>query len=510
MPRSLSSFAPSPIDAILGEAGEGGGVTLRKVLGPWQPDRAGHRRDHRHRHLRHDRQRVGGGRRAPRRRAGADGVVRPHGRRLRLHGALLRRVRVDGARRGQRLHVRVRDAGRARRVDHRLGPAARVRHRQHGRRHLVGRATSTRCCDGLGVDLPRWLATDYRSAAKIGGSPGDRAPRRSACPSSSTPWPIFIVALVTIVLVWGVRESARFNAVMVGVKLVVLAFFVFVSTRFVEAGELAPLRAQRLRAASAPGRPSSSSRTSGSTPSPRAPRSARTPGATCPSASSARSSSARSSTSSSRRSSPGSCRTRRSSTLSEEQRAEALAVAMKYVQMPSWMVGRRGARLGRRADGGAPRLPARSAAHPLRHGARRVPAPRLRARCTRGSARPHVSTILTGVLVGGRQRLREHRRDGRPHRTSGRSSRSSWCASGSSILRFRDPGRARPFRVPFGPVLVPGAGPALVPVPHRLPAADVLAALRRLAGGRAGRVLLLRIPPLSSTPCPVRRRAVTF
>ena len=44
---------------------------------------------------------------------------------------------------------------------------------------------------------------------------------------------IFIVTLVTIVLVWGVKESARFNAVMVGVKLLVLAFFVLVSLKFV-------------------------------------------------------------------------------------------------------------------------------------------------------------------------------------------------------------------------------------------------------------------------------------
>jgi APA family basic amino acid/polyamine antiporter len=43
-----------------------------------------------------------------------------------------------------------------------------------------------------------------------------------------------IVALVTIVLVWGVRESARFNAIMVGIKLLVLAFFVLASFKFVK------------------------------------------------------------------------------------------------------------------------------------------------------------------------------------------------------------------------------------------------------------------------------------
>jgi APA family basic amino acid/polyamine antiporter len=35
-----------------------------------------------------------------------------------------------------------------------------------------------------------------------------------------------IVALITIILVWGIKESAEFNAVMVGVKIVVLLFFI--------------------------------------------------------------------------------------------------------------------------------------------------------------------------------------------------------------------------------------------------------------------------------------------
>ncbi|MEO8798632.1 MAG: amino acid permease, partial [Polyangiaceae bacterium] len=45
---------------------------------------------------------------------------------------------------------------------------------------------------------------------------------------------IVIVALITVLLIWGVKESARFNAVMVGVKLLVLVFFVLVSFKFVK------------------------------------------------------------------------------------------------------------------------------------------------------------------------------------------------------------------------------------------------------------------------------------
>ena len=71
---------------------------------------------------------------------------------------------------------------------------------------------------------------------------------------------------------------------------------------------------------------------------------------------------------------------------------------------------------------------------------------------------PHVSTILTGVLVGVVSAVREHRRDGRPHEHRDalrvhprlrRHHRS--CASAN-------PGARRPFRVPFGPLLVPLLG----------------------------------------------------
>jgi len=43
-----------------------------------------------------------------------------------------------------------------------------------------------------------------------------------------------IVALITVVLVWGIKESAGFNAVMVVIKILVLVFFVCViaSRRF--------------------------------------------------------------------------------------------------------------------------------------------------------------------------------------------------------------------------------------------------------------------------------------
>ena len=68
--------------------------------------------------------------------------------------------------------------------------------------------------------------TDYRTAQRRCREILAGAPHVLGVPIVFNVLAIGIVAFVTIVLVWGVKESARFNAVMVGVKLVVLAFFV--------------------------------------------------------------------------------------------------------------------------------------------------------------------------------------------------------------------------------------------------------------------------------------------
>jgi APA family basic amino acid/polyamine antiporter len=49
-----------------------------------------------------------------------------------------------------------------------------------------------------------------------------------------------IVAAITVVLVWGIRESASFNFYMVGLKLLVLGFFVIVSFKFVRTENWVP------------------------------------------------------------------------------------------------------------------------------------------------------------------------------------------------------------------------------------------------------------------------------
>src|SRR5947208_1070520 len=67
--------------------------------------------------------------------------------------------------------------------------------------------------------------------ATIGTAAAGDAHRPGAGPAVMVP---FIVTLITIVLVWGIRESASFNFWMVAIKLVVLAFFVFVSFKYVK------------------------------------------------------------------------------------------------------------------------------------------------------------------------------------------------------------------------------------------------------------------------------------
>ena len=90
-----------------------------------------------------------------------------------------------------------------------------------------------------GIHIPDWLSMDYRTAARVPGV-YESAPRLFGVPIVINVLAVAIVAAVTVVLVWGVRESARFNAVMVGIKLVVLAFFIVVGCFFIEPANYHP------------------------------------------------------------------------------------------------------------------------------------------------------------------------------------------------------------------------------------------------------------------------------
>jgi basic amino acid/polyamine antiporter, APA family len=85
---------------------------------------------------------------------------------------------------------------------------------------------------GLGVELPRWLVTDLRSAL------GD--PRLLAAAPHIGPVPIVfnlpalaIVALITWLLVIGTKESAWVNTAMVAIKVGIIGLFLFVGLHYV-------------------------------------------------------------------------------------------------------------------------------------------------------------------------------------------------------------------------------------------------------------------------------------
>ena len=77
----------------------------------------------------------------------------------------------------------------------------------------------------LGIHIPWWLCTDYRSALLL-PEQFATAPRLFGVPIIFNVLAIGIVTLLTLLCIWGIRESVRFNTVMVLIKLVVLAFFV--------------------------------------------------------------------------------------------------------------------------------------------------------------------------------------------------------------------------------------------------------------------------------------------
>jgi APA family basic amino acid/polyamine antiporter len=88
--------------------------------------------------------------------------------------------------------------------------------------------------EGFGIVLPGWLTVDYGTALSKMPKVVASAPHLFGIPIIFNILAIGIVALITIVLVWGIRESAGLNFWMVAVKLVVLGFFVFVSFKYVK------------------------------------------------------------------------------------------------------------------------------------------------------------------------------------------------------------------------------------------------------------------------------------
>lgn len=92
--------------------------------------------------------------------------------------------------------------------------------------------------DAFGINIPQWLSTDFRTARKIPGLL-ESAPHIWGIPIVFNLLAFGIVALITIVLVWGIKESAQFNAGMVMVKILVLLFFITIALYFVSPAKMA-------------------------------------------------------------------------------------------------------------------------------------------------------------------------------------------------------------------------------------------------------------------------------
>ena len=99
-------------------------------------------------------------------------------------------------------------------------------------------------------EFPKWLGTDWRTAMDDAKLENSRhiiasAPHVLGAPIIFNLPAVFIVTAITAILVVGVKESSRFNTVMVAIKLVVLAFFVIVGSMYVKPENLHPFMPNR-------------------------------------------------------------------------------------------------------------------------------------------------------------------------------------------------------------------------------------------------------------------------
>jgi APA family basic amino acid/polyamine antiporter len=304
----------------------------------------------------------------------------------------------------------------------------------------------------LGLDIPIWLATDYRSAAKETLA---AAPHVLGVPIVVNVLAISVVAFITVILVWGVKESARFNAVIVGIKLLVLLFFVLVSLGYVHPENWHPFAPNGFKGIGA-GAAVIFFAFIGFDAVSTCAEECKNPGRDMPIGIIG---------------SLVACTiiyiviaavftglipfAALSATASAD-RADPLTLAMRYVQMPGWMVAvvALGAVVAQTAvllvfQLGQPRIFFSMARDGL--------LPKVFARVHPRFGTPHVSTILTGVVVGVASGFANI--DEMVDLTNiGTLFAFILVCLGIIVLRFRDPHRPRSFKVPGGPILVPAVG----------------------------------------------------
>ena len=309
--------------------------------------------------------------------------------------------------------------------------------------------------EGFGIRLPPWLTVDFTTArARLPQVVAD-APHVFGVPIVFNILAFAIVAAITVVLVWGIRESARFNFWMVAIKLIVLGFFVVVSLHYVKPAHWTPFAPNGFSGVAAGAAIVFFAYIGFDAVSTTA-EEARNP----------------------KRDMPigiiGSlilCTIvyvviaavftgmipydALKKTLATEQ-AEPLTLAMKFVSMPNWMVGvvAFGSVVAHTAvllvfQLGQPRIFFAMARDGL--------LPKTFAKVHPKFRTPHVTTIVTGVFVGVTAMFTSL--DDMVNLTNiGTLFAFILICLGIIILRYREPDRERPFRVPFGPLLLPVLG----------------------------------------------------
>lgn len=88
---------------------------------------------------------------------------------------------------------------------------------------------------GFGITLPPWAVIDYRSAMHgLHTDAVNSAPHIFGLPIIFNFPACFIVLVLTMILITGIKQSSRFNIAMVTVKLLVLGFFVTLGSFYVK------------------------------------------------------------------------------------------------------------------------------------------------------------------------------------------------------------------------------------------------------------------------------------
>jgi APA family basic amino acid/polyamine antiporter len=309
--------------------------------------------------------------------------------------------------------------------------------------------------EGFGISLPPWMKIDYTTAAAKMPDLVAHAPHILGFPIVFNLLAFVIVAAITVVLVWGIRESASFNFYMVAIKLVVLGFFVLVSLKFVKPAHWHPFAPNGFHGVITGAAIvffayigfDAVSTTAEEARNPKRDMPIGIIGSliVCTIIYAAIAAVFTGMV-------PYSALVK---TLSSEQ-AEPLTMAMKFVSMPNWMVGvvALGSVIAHTAvllvfQLGQPRIFFAMSRDGLLPGWFAKVHPRFRT--------PHVSTIVTGVLVGVTAMFTSL--DAMVDLTNiGTLFAFILVCMGIMILRIKDPDRERPFRVPGGTYLLPILG----------------------------------------------------